>query len=391
MERDIDRMQQHYFSQGRKRPPRRGPIAIAKTRTWGDGPLRLETPEGLPWLILLALLCCLVLSGPARAIESPTELELPKPYVFLNPDSISFAVLHARKDDEGFKALLDTAWKGLKENNSPATGGFMGILLRVIGGNQGNALLSFLPLQMIRVDSMDPETGQPHPTLAVTVSGWGGLQTPLFAMLSRDKDGKPFPTKDLDDATLVLREKWQDPTSSHVLTRVKGTFVSFPTVAKAQTAVKAMHAKDPVRPKGELSDLLTNLDADRDTYGVLLNRRGSLMKFLTWLNKGDVTRAISSVGQERMDKVMSKVSSMTWEGDLVSDDAMSFFIVFRTQSPQAREELAALMDDVRGVLDQYGRAGEMETTGVGSELHMDFTMTGYRAMLDSYLKATRES
>lgn len=381
-------MQHHYFSQRKGSTPRRGPVAIAKALTQRPDLFRLEAPDGLLWLLLVALLCCLALSGPARAIESPTELELPKPAVFLNADSISFAVLHARKDDEGFRALLDTAWKGLKENKSSATSGYLGILLRMIQGNQTNALISFLPLQMVRVDSMDPETNQPHPTLAVTVSGWGGLQTPLFAMLARGKDGKPYPTKDLDDATLVLREGWQDPTKSHVLTRVKGTFVSFPTVAKAETAVKAMYAKDPARPKGELSDLLSSLDSERDTYGVLLNRRGSLVKFLTWLNKTDVSRAAGAVGQERMDKVMAKVSSMTWEGDLVSDDEMSFFIVFRTQSPQAREDLALLMDDVRGVLDQYGRAGKMETTGVGSELHMDFTMTGYREMLNSYLKSS---
>jgi hypothetical protein len=380
--------QSHYFSHASKPPQRRAPVAIAKTRVLGRGGLRLEAPDGVLWLLLIVLLGMFCLASPARAADSPTQLEIPEPWVFLNPDSISFAVIRARQDDEGFKSLLDTAWKALKSSKSPATTGVMGILLRIIQGDDSNGLISFLPLQMVRVDSLDPETELPHPTLAVTVSGWGGLQTPLYAVMSRDKEGKPYPTQDLEDATLVLREGWKDPSRSHVLTRVKGTFVAFPTVQKAETAVKSMVAKNPARPKGELSDLLTSLDAGRDTYGVLLNRKGSLIKFLTWLNKGEVNRAIAVVGQERMDSVMSKVSSMTWEGELLSDNEMNFFIRFQTDSPEARKELAALMKEVREVLNGIGRAGEMKTTGIGSELHVDFTMTGYRDMVTNYISSS---
>lgn len=365
--------------------PRRGPVAIARTQTQRRGGLHLEKPDKFLWVVLMILIAMVMMGSPARATESPTQLDIPKPWVFINPDSISFAVVHARPEDEGVKALLDNAWKGLKASKSPATQGFMGLLLRVIQGENTNALISFLPLQMVRVDSLDPETNQPHPTLAVTVSGWGGLQTPFYAMMSRDKDGKAYPTKDLEDATLVLREGWTDPTRSHVLTRVKGTWVSFPTVEKAEVAVKKMAAKDPAPPKGELSELLTTLDAERDTYGVLLNRKGSLMKFLSWLNKTEVARATAAVGQERMDKVMSRVTSMTWEGDLLSDNEMNFFIRFHTESPEARKELAALMKDVREVLNTLGRAGEMKTTGIGSELQVDFTMVGYRDMVNNYI------
>jgi hypothetical protein len=345
----------------------------------------MEWPDGMLWLLLMVLLSLVLMAGPARAAESPSKLPLPSPSVFLSPDSISFAVIRAKAEDEGVQKLLDTAWQALKTSKSSATSGFMGLLLRVIQGDQSNALISFLPLQMVRVDSLDPQSGQPHPTLAVTVSGWGGLQIPIYTMMSRDKDGHPYPTKDLEDATLVLREGWQDPTRSHVLTRVKGTFVSFPTVEKAEASVKALVSDDPGRPKGEIGDLLTTLDAERDTYGVLLNRQGSLLKFLSWLNKADVAHAAKVVGDERMSSVMSKVSSMTWEGDLISDNEMQFFLVFRTESPQARKDLAALLKDVREVLNQYGRAGEMKTTGMGSELHVDFTMVGYRDMVTNYI------
>ena len=365
------------------RPPRR-PQAIAVTST-RQGP---ELTLGPLTILGLLLLIALWFAMPARAAESPSQLEMPTPANFLSPDSISFAVLHARPDDEGFKQLLDTAWQGLKANKSNATSGFMGILLRVIQGNNSNGLISFLPLQMVRVDSLDPETALPHPTFAVTVAGWGGLQTPLYFQMSRGKDGKPFPTKDLEDATLVLREGWKDPTRSHILTRMDGTFVSFPTLEKAESTVKKLAAKTAPAPQGEIASLLPTLDTSRDTYGALLNRKGSMQKFLSWLNKADMRHAEQTVGKERMDTVLTKVKSMTWEGDLVSDDEMAFLLRFRTDSPEARKELATLLKDVREVLDGYGRAGEMRTSGIGSELQVHFTMVGYRDMLTNYVNSS---
>lgn len=353
------------------------PTCSSRATSW------LRSMRQLP----LALLLLASLSSPALAAESPTSLEIPQPVVFLQPDSISFAVLQARPEDEGFQKLLDTAWQGLQQSKSGATSGFMGVVLKVIQGQHSNALMSFLPLQMVRVDSLDTKTGLPHPTMAVTVSGWAGLQVPLYSMMTRNPEGQPLPTKDLEEATLVLREGWKDPTRSHVLTRVKGTIVSFPTVEKAESVVKAMASPSPATARGAIHDLLQTLDTQHDTYGVLLNRQGSLLRFLTWLNKSDVSRAIEAVGQDRMQRVIDTISSMTWEGDLRSDDEMGFFLRFHTSSPEARKELAALLKDVRGVLDRYGRAGEMRTTGMGNELHVDFTMVGYREMMTSYLRS----
>lgn len=364
--------------------PFRRPKAIAITSTQ-KGP---EMALGPNAVLFLLLVMALWFALPARAAESPSQLDMPEPANFLSPDSISFGVLHARPDDEGFRKLLDTAWQGMKSQKSGMTDGFMGILLRVIQGDQSNALISFLPLQMVRVDSLDPKSALPHPTLAVTVAGWGGLQTPLFMKLATGKDGKPYPTKDLEDATLVLREKWEDPTSSHILTRLKGTFISFPTLEKAESTVKKLASQTPPKPQGEIGALLPSLDRDRDTYGVLLNRKDSMRKFLRWLNKGDMRHAEEVVGKERMDKVLAGVNSMTWEGDLVSDDEMAFFLRFRTVSPEARKELGVLLKDVREVLNGYGRAGEMRTSGIGSELQVHFTMIGYRDMITSYINGS---
>lgn len=336
--------------------------------------------------LALTLACLLTLmTGPARAAESASKLELPEPWTFLSADSISFAVIRAQADDVGFRSLLDTAWKALKSADSPANKGFLGYILKVVGGDKGNGLMTFLPLQMVRVDALDSNTSLPQPTLAVTVAGWPGLQQAFYTFMSRDEDGKAFPTKELDDATLVLREAWEDPTRSHVLTNVNGTFVSFPTIGKAEATVKLLASEKPARPKGEVSELAAGLDVTRDTYGVLLNKKGSMLKFLRWLNKVDVSRAETAVGVERMENVLAKVSSMTWEGDLVSDDEMRFLIRFNTNSPEARKELAEILKEVRGILDEYGRAGEMQTTGLGNELNVQFTMVGYRDMLTSYI------
>ena len=67
---------------------------------------------------------------------------------------------------------------------------------------------------------------------------------------------------------------------------------------------------------------------------------------------------------------------------------MAFFLRFRTASPEARKELGVLLKDVREVLNGYGRAGEMRTSGIGSELQVHFTMIGYRDMITSYINGS---
>lgn len=339
-------------------------------------------------IAVFSLFLLLLLQSPLLAAESPTRSELPHPRAFIAPETISFAVFCARPEDQGVRSLLDTAWQGIKGSKKGATSGFTGILLKAIEGRKDNGLLSFLPLQLVRSDTMSPDSNEPNPTVAVTVTGWSGLQMPLYFMMSRDKQGKPYPTKDLDDATLVLREGWQDPRRSHVLTRVKGTFVSFPSVDLAERCVKALASKNVPQPKGEVASLLDNINTQSDTYGVLLNRKGSLLSFLRWLNKQDVAQAENAVGKDKMSSVVSGISSMTWEGDLVSDNEIAFNIVFRAKSPQARKEVAELLKSVREVLSRYGRAAEMRTTGMGNELLVDFTMVGYKEMLEGYIKSS---
>lgn len=336
----------------------------------------------------LALLAALfLLDGPtAQAAESKSKLEIPNPAIFLSPDTISFAVIQALPDDDGFKALLDTAWEGIRGVDTTSSNPFIKLVLRAIEGRHSNALMSFLPFQLVRADALGSESLKPHPTLAVTVAGWPGLQQIFFSGIAADGGGNAYPIKDLEEATLVLRKGWEDPTRSRVLTRVDGTFMSFPTIETAERTVERFAAKNTSNPGGDIGELYRGLDTSRDTYGILLNKQGSMLKFLRWLNKHDVYAAEQSVGADRVRKVLGEVRSLTWEGDLVSDDEMKFLLRFQTTSKEARKELTKLLKDVRGVLDQYGRAGEMQATGLDSELIVNFSMTGYRAMLKSYLE-----
>lgn len=319
------------------------------------------------------------------ADESASRLSIPEPAIFLTPDTVSLTVVRATPEDQGFRSLFDTAWSALSGADGVGSNFLYKAVLAKIQGDDSNAFSALLPAQFVRVDSLGPEAREPHPTTVTTISGWPGIQTFWYMMQDKSSDGSKLPKKELEDATLILRDGHEDPTKGRVLTRLDGTIVSFPTVKKAEVAVERYAKNDSTSPNPEFGALLSTIDKTHDTYGILLNRRGSALKLLRWLNKGDVARAEEAVGKERMRAVLETVESMTWEGDLVSDDEVKFILRFRTTTPDAREELADMLRDVRTVLNSYGRAGKMETTGLDNELYVNFEMTGYRNMLVGYI------
>lgn len=334
--------------------------------------------------IAAALLVVTTVSA-SLAQTSTSKLEIPEPAIFLTPDAVSMTVVRARPEDEGFRSLFDTAWKALAGANGVGSNFLYKAVLAKIKGDDSNAFSALLPAQFVRVDSLAPEAQEPHPTTVTTISGWPGVQAFWYTMQDRASDGTKAPKVELDDATLILRDGYQDPTKGRVLTRLDGTIVSFPDEKKAKYAV-ARYVKNRTNcPNEEFGELLAGLDTSHDTYGVLLNKRGSALKMLRWLNKGDVARAEQAVGKDRMAAILETVHSMTWEGDLISDDEVKFLLKFRTTTPEARKELAAMLKDVREVLNSYGRAGKMETTGLDNELYVNFEMTGYRNMLVGYI------
>ncbi len=333
-------------------------------------------------------------AAPQEAGQTPTEapgnrLQLPDPTVLLAPDTISFAVLTAQAQDEGFREMLDIAWRGLQNARGTGTAPFMKLLLRAMSSQVGaeeNGLLSFLPIQMVRTDALGSGETVPHPSFAVTVAGWPGLQQIFMTGMMRDRSGEPYPVEKTADANLIYREGWEEPGTARVLTRLHGTFLAFPDKQRALTGVKRFAQQQNSGGGGLKAELEAGLDRSHNTYGVLVNRDGSLLNFLRWLNKADVHRAEQAVGAERLRAVLERVEAMTWEGNLVNADEFDFKLRFLTADEKTRQELTEVLKEVRTVLDDYGRAGEMQATGMDRELFVDFTMVGYRQMLESYLE-----
>ena len=342
----------------------------------------LNIPRKVLSLFCLTVLCLTLL---ANAEGSRSRLSIPDPAIFLSPDTVSFLVIRATPEDEGFKSLLDTAWDAL---NGAKGGGNNWIYKAILGKLQGednNAFVALLPAQFVRVDALPEDATEPYPTTVTTVSGWPGLQSIWYLAQGKGPDGD-FETQELGgDATLILRDGFDDPTRGRVLTRLDGSIASFPTPGRARVAVKRFVDNDTTSPNPRIGDLLANLNPEADTYGVLINDRGSALRMLRWLNKYDVARAEEAIGKERAERLFNEILSMTWEGDLVSDDEMRLLLSFQTTSPEARREVAGMLKDVREVLAGYGRAGKMEITGLDNELFVKFEMTGYRAMLRSYI------
>jgi hypothetical protein len=342
-------------------------------------------PIGVIYLLFISLFLT-ALVGPATADGSTSRLKLPEPKVFLTPDTVSLFVVQADPDDEAFRALFNTAWEALSGPRGAGRNWIYRVILSKIQGEDTNTLGSLLPAQYVRIDSMDDNAEQPSPTTATTVSGWPGLQAIWYRAQGKGDNGEDFPTVELGDATLILRDGYEDPTLGRVLTKLDGTIASFPSQKLARYGVKRWAENKTTSPNEEMESLLSSIDRDHHTYGVLFNRRGSVLKFLRWLHKGDVGKAEAAVGSERFNRVIKEVLSMTWEGDLLSDNELQLAIRFRTTSPEARKELTDMLKDIRDVLDEYGRAGKMEAAGLDNELYVDFRLVGHKGMLTRYIE-----
>ena len=342
--------------------------------------------RNLKTLLVSCLLACSTLTLSASAETSSSRLQIPDPALFLTPDTVSFTVIRVMPEDEGFKSLFDTAWKAVSGVKGAGSNFLYRAILRKIQGGESNAFHALLPAQFVRVDSLPKGSLNPTPTTATTVSGWPGLQQLWYLGQSNGDDGTPFETEDLENSTLIFRDGWKDPTRARILTNLDGTIVTFPTPEKARYTAER-HAKGQTgSPTKQFNELLSSIDRNRDTYGVVVNRRGSMLKLFRWLNKSDVAVAEQAVGKEKMDSILREVQSMTWEGDLVSDNEVKLVLKFQTTSPQARKNLASMFKDVRKVLNQYGRVGRLQATGKGNDLYMNVRMLGHREMLVNYIE-----
>lgn len=338
-------------------------------------------------LLVIVLLGALAL--PAAGVEPPRRVQFPNPEQFLERESICLAVLQARPQDQGFRGLLAHVWKALNGRSSFTLPPLYTLMLQAMGaGQEQEALLSFLPVQLIRVDRLGAD-GRPEPTFAVTVSGWPGLQGLFYSSLTAAPNGTPFPTRRHRGETLVLRPGWEDPTRSQVLSRVNGTFLSCPTPDRARSLIENLAGPRSSPPQTALLYAAQRLDRSQDTYGVLVNRDGSLLTFLDWLNEVDMERVRQEVGKGEVDAAAARVRWMTWEGDVVSDDQVDLRVKFETDTPAGAEQAAEVLRKARGVMAKYNRAGHFQVGASGSRVDVLFSMIGFRSAVQSYVNSLR--
>lgn len=333
-----------------------------------------------------ALLAALVLPAAAWA-EAPRRGEFPPPESFLERDSIAVAVLKARAEDTGFRALLVNAWQALRTRSSFTLPPALLFTLNAMGNGQDkDGLLTFLPAQVIRVDRMGSE-GRPEPTFAFTVAGWQGLQGLFFSALASGPQGEPLPSRTHRGQTIVLREGWEDPTLARVLTRARGgTFLSCPTPDRARGLIDRLSKPAASPPQTSLLYAFQRLDSTKDTYGALVNEKGSLMRFLVWLNEVDTERVAAEVGQEELDAAASHAKWMTWEGDVVSDDQVDLRVKFEADTPDGAQQIADVLMKARAVMTKYNRAGHFQVGATGRQVDLFFSMIGFRQAVQAYVE-----
>ena len=332
-------------------------------------------------LALGCLLCLTLMPASAQPASSDRKRNpVPDALQYLDPDCVAWGVLSARPEDKGFQALLRTAWQGMRDNPT-SSAPWLGVVSAFLSqATQEDVLLGFLPFQGVRVDRLD-EKGQDHFSTVVTMSGWPGVQSLFWSSLLNGPDGKPFQTRTVNGETIVLRPKaGQEPTQGPAMARVKGSFMAFSDLATGELSLT------PRQPSGEVYTIASKLDKTQDTMGVLLNRKESLLRFLTWLDAHDVNILETGLGRERLQKDISKIEYVTWVGDLLSDDRMDLEFHFHTQGETQAEEVAEMLKEARGALKDKGRAAELQMTTVRGDVIVRIEMVGFREMLQSFLK-----
>lgn len=304
---------------------------------------------------------------------------MPPISLLLDSKTVSLGVVHARPDDEGFKSLFNTAWDSIKTRTG-GSGSALDLVSNFLGRSSTNILMQFLPFQMVRIDHFD-EQGHDKASFMLTLSGFQGLQGIFYSGLLNGPDGKPYETEKIGKEVVVIRAKpGQKREEALVVTRVQGTFYGF---ADLETAHRVLEKK--TTPNPDLAKNLGLVNQDQDTYGVLLNRQNSVLRFFEWANRRDFEAIKTAIGEEKLNKLFEHVTLVTWTGDLISDDRMDMQVRWRTDTPESCEALEDALSTARKTLAERGRTGEIRLTTVDTEVLLDIQFTGYRKMLQDYI------
>lgn len=328
----------------------------------------------------LILVLLLALAGQAQVPE------LPDPILLGQSDSIAIFVARARAEDTGFRKMLATGIAGVQGSDSGSLAAMLSGFLSL--RSQEQMIVSALPLQWVRVDRMGAD-GKLVSNVAITLKGWRGFQSLLYNHLTDGPDGKPFETRSYGGEDIVLRTGWEKPSTRMVLARVQGTFLNCATPDDARYLIDRLGGQDQHELSGTLWQAYAGMPHDQDAYGAIVNRDGALLKVMFWINAAVTAEVRNSVGRERMDRVAALVRTVTWQADVVSDDRIDIQARFTTDGRAQTEEVAALVEDVREVLEAGGRMGEFYLTTQPDGLKAGFSMIGFRDTVSRYLSTVR--
>ncbi len=313
--------------------------------------------------------------------ETSTSKMVADPFQWLDDTTVAWGVVQARKEDIGFKALLKTAWAEMR--NGTSANSWLTMMNSFLStAKQEDVLLGFLPFQGVRVDRLDP-SGQDHSGTMVSIGGWPGLQSLFWGSLLNDSSGQPYKTEYVSGQTLVLRPKTgQKPEEGPAVARVRGNFYAFSDPVTAKSCLSQSG------PTGIAYSIAKTLNTnDQDTYGVVINRQDSLVRFFIWVDRYDYDAVAKAYGAEKLKTDINKVKHLTWTGDLKDDDVMEFEFRFVTGSEDEADAVGEMLKEARRALKARGRAAELQLTTLRNDVIVRVQMIGYRQLLQNYLRA----
>ncbi len=312
--------------------------------------------------------------------------DLPDPIVFGQSDSLAIFVVQARAEDTGFRQMLATGVKGVQGSNSGSLASMLSSFLSV--RSQEEMIVSALPLQWVRVDRLGAD-GKLISNMAITLKGWRGFQVLLYNALITAPEGKSFETRQYGGEDIVLRTGWENPQNRTVFARVKGTFLNCATPDEARYLIDRLTGKDDHELGGGLWQTYAEMPKDQDAFGAMVNKDGSFLKVMDWINRPETNRVRKAVGSERLEQVVALIQNAWWQADVVSDDRMDIQVRFFTANKSDAETVAAVVEDAREVLEQGGRMGEFYLTTQPDGLKVGFSMIGFHDDVSRYLSTVK--
>lgn len=329
----------------------------------------------MPFVLICAL--WLMLMGPA-----PAQSSLPDPVFLGQGSSVSITVVRARPDDPGFRQLFRTALAGARSERGDHSmaSALSGVLSQE---SQLSMVQAALPLQFVRVEQ--PGEDRLRTTSAITVTGWRGLQSLVYNTLVTPPDGGKPEVRHHRGEEIVLRPGWRDSRGPRVVARVRGTFLNCSTPDLARQAIDGLLSPPARPPQGPLWDAYSGLNPSRDVYGALLNRNGSLRQMLTWACGDELEPVRRKVGAEQFERVTSSVTTVAWEGEVVSDDRIDLDLSFTTAHPGQVAELSQVWEEIRQVLKGKGRLADYKLVRTPSGARVHLSLIGFREAVGDFL------